>query len=445
MKKFASKIILKYLRVLTRHYILRNNIQFLGLTGSAGKTTLTVALYYILSKKYKVGMTFREGHGLNSQSGIPFAILNVHVDGFSPLDWARYLLVATWNFIFAKSRYEKFIVEMGVDVPKDMDFILSISEADLGIFLSISKIHTANFEAEAKKKGLTPFELYFEEKAKLIKSLAKESFAVINYDEPIIRKLKDVTKATTVTFGLTPGADVLAKILKLSGTGLEAEVSYKGKKSILEITNYLASEQTLRTLLAGIAVGLIYDVPLGECISTVESMNLPPGRMSKISGIKNTVIIDSSYNSSRLAAIEALNILALFRTNRKIAVLGDMREMGEDSKEEHEEVAKEAVKIADEIVTIGPEMKEFFIPKALDLGFAKDKLHSFLSTYEALEFIKEKLIKGSEVILIKGSQNTLFLEIIVEGLMEDPSQANKLLCRRGKYWDKKRGELKNSI
>lgn len=443
-KDIVSKSILKYLQTLTRLYLRRYDIEISGLTGSAGKTTLTIAIHSVLSKKYNAGMTYSHGRGLNSESGIPFAILDVPIKGYSTFEWIKYIFLATKNFLFKKSKYEKFIVEMGVDKPGDMDFILSMTEdkTNLGLFLSIAKMHTKYFEEEAERRGIEPIEVLFEEKAKIIQALNKDGWAVLNYDEPLIRSLKEETEANTITFGLNKGADVRGEIVKIDSREFKGRVFYKDMDKEINISSYFVNKKVFRTVLAAIAVGLTYNIDLNRCVGALENMNFPPGRMSRIQGIKKMTIIDSTYNASRGAMSEALDNLALFRKRRKIAVLGDMRELGKDSKDEHEKLAKKAVKVADKIVTVGPQMAKYFVPEAKQLGYKDSNLKSFQNTWKALAFIKNRLIKEDDVLLIKGSQNTLFLEIIVENLMLKIEKSEDVLCRRGEYWDKKREELK---
>jgi UDP-N-acetylmuramoyl-tripeptide--D-alanyl-D-alanine ligase len=483
MKKIFSKLVLKYLQFLTKHYIKRHDIDIIGLTGSVGKTTLTLAIHKILSTKYKTAMTFKDGLGLNSETGIPFAILDVHVKGYSPLDWIRYLLQAGWNFLFKKCEYEKFVVEMGVDKPDDMEFLLSMIQPSTGVFLSIGKVHGENFEELLQKRGKGALiDLIFEEKAKMIKSLPKDGFAILNTDDEMIVKLKGKTKAKVIMFGLSKEAEVRGKILDISKNGFEGEISYKSRRSSLVADRYIINKGTFTTLLAAVAVGGVYNISLDDCTKALESMDFPPGRMTLIEGIKNTIIIDSSYSSSKPALLEALDNLAIFKDRKRIVVLGDMRELGKETESEHKEVARKAVQVADEMVLIGPAMRDYFQKEAVKQGFAQEKIRYFDNTWKALEFLKERL-KGFKdgtlnprmgkdlkrqqgfrsacppsrggsrrgdlnqqgpVIFVKGSQNTLFLEIIVEGLMKDKSKADELLCRRGEFWDKKREELKNA-
>ena len=443
MKNFFSKIYLIYLRILVKIFLSRNKIRFIGLTGSVGKTTLTIALHSLLQTKYRTKMTYSQGHGLNSETGLPFAILDVHIDKYALLDWIKYSFSALFNSFLGKTDCEIFIAELGVDKPFDMDYLLKLIKPETGIFLSIAKMHTANFEDYAKIVNKDSYELLFEEKSKLVTLLDKKNSAVLNADDLKISSLKNQTDADVVTFGLSKNADIRGEIKSLSSEIFQGYVVFDKKRYLLEINKYFVNKQFFLTLLASFAVGVHYGVSPEACIEILKNLELPPGRMTKISGIKDTLIIDSSYNASKPAIFEALDNLNLFKNRKKIAILGDIRELGEDSKLEHEEVADKAIQVSDAIVTIGPNMKKYFFPQALAKGFKKENIYTFSNTWEALEFIKNELIKGGEVILVKGSQNTLFLEIIVEGLMKNPKDAEKLLARRGKHWDQKRQELRN--
>lgn len=444
MKQIFSPIILRYLRFLTRIYIKRQDVDIIGLTGSVGKTILTLAIQKVLAVKYKTGMTYKAGHGLNSETGIPLAILGVHVDGYAPSDWLKYLIFATFNFFFKSCKYEKLVVEMGVDKPDDMKFLLSIIKPDVGVFLSISKVHTENFEQLLDKRGINEnlLNLVFEEKSKLIKALNKSDWAVLNIDQEMIGKMNDSARAQVITFGLNNEADVKGEIEEITQEEFKGKIIYKEQEASIEIRDYFVNKSMFMTLLAAVAVGVIYKIDVDDSVRVLEELTLPPGRMSKIEGIRDTLIIDSSYNASKLSMFEAFDNLSLFKNRKRIAVLGDMRELGEETKSEHEAIVEKAIKAADEIVLVGPAMRDYFLPEAVKQGFSKSKIHYFLNAWKALDFIRKDLIKGKEVVLVKGSQNTLLLEIIVEGLMKDKSRANEVLCRRGKFWQGKREELR---
>jgi len=151
-------------------------------------------------------------------------------------------------------------------------------------------------------------------------------------------------------------------------------------------------------------------------------------------GIKNTIIIDSSYNAQPIAMIDALDFLSnLGRNKRKVAILGDMRELGKESEKMHQIVANEIIKNVDFPILIGPLMKKYVVPI---LKKEKKDYKSFNNFTEAKDFILNS-IKENDIILVKGSQNTLLLERVVEMLLKDKKDIEKL-CRRKSSWEKKR-------
>jgi len=130
-----------------------------------------------------------------------------------------------------------------------------------------------------------------------------------------------------------------------------------------------------------------------------------------------------------------LDLLDELEVKRKIAVLGDMREMGEEAGEAHQQVIKKALEKTDLLILVGPLMKKYAASYIDSI-----KVHWFTNSQQVVEFLKPKL-KRDDLVLVKASQNTLLLEIVVEQLMAEPHTTNELLCRRGAYWDKKRKQL----
>ena len=368
LRTIASWFILRYLRFFARWQLKKINPDIIGVTGSVGKTSTTLAIGAILKTKYQTKIC----SGMNSESGIPLNILGLKLVNYSAWDWLRVMLLAPVMILINWRKYEKYVVEMGVDEPKsprNMEYLLTIVRPRVGVWLNVAPVHTQQFgsvEAIATEKG------------KLIAQLPDNGMAILNKHDPLVWQWSKKTKAQVISF-TDDAAAAVGKVF-----GINEKVDFK----------------------------------------------LPPGRMSLIPGIKNSLIIDSSYNASRESMFMALRVLGSYKNRRKIAVLGDMRELGDLAKQEHEAVAEEASKVADVIVTVGPLMKQYLRAK-----------YSFMSSREAGRFINDKLIQEGDVILVKGSQNTIFLEIVVEMLMQHPEQADELLCRRGKYWDKIRAAI----
>jgi UDP-N-acetylmuramoyl-tripeptide--D-alanyl-D-alanine ligase len=177
----------------------------------------------------------------------------------------------------------------------------------------------------------------------------------------------------------------------------------------------------------------------------LENYKLPAGRCQIFHGIKNTFILDSSYNSSYVPAASSLTLLKKIASKRKIAILGDMRELGKLSAKEHKKLALKATETADLVITVGPLMQKYFNPEFTANKKSNQEIYSFDTTKEALNFIKHDdyiVLNDGDTILIKGSQNTLLLEIIVEDLLKNKKD-KKYLCRRGKFYDNERLKLMN--
>ncbi len=155
------------------------------------------------------------------------------------------------------------------------------------------------------------------------------------------------------------------------------------------------------------------------------NFSLPPGRASIFSGINGSTIIDSSYNSSPDATSEFLKSLSLEKS-KKIAILGDMRELGQQSEIEHTNLGQLALKSADEIITVGPLTTKYFP--------AHKKIHKFLYWWQAQKFLENNpLLLKNTTVLVKGSQNTIYLEELVKYLLATPTDARSL-CRQSSDW-----------
>jgi len=228
----------------------------------------------------------------------------------------------------------------------------------------------------------------------------------------------------------------------LKGTEITFEMN--GKDYAIKIKDQVLPKACANNLGLALSTALELGLDINKAIVSLEkNLVLPPGRTSLLNGINGSKIIDSSYNASPLAVISMLELfdkLALKTKRRKILVFGDMRELGQQSEIEHRAVAKKAIKIANEIILVGGETKKYFLPEALKLGFSNNKVHHFVNTFQAANFL-EKQVSGSDLILVKGSQNTIFLEIIVKVLMKNKSQAGKLLCRQGSFWEEQRSRI----
>lgn len=422
MKKILSLFFLNYLRILSKiqltkiRFLLKlqnKKLNIIGITGSAGKTSTLLATEAVLKEKFKTKINY----GANSESGIPLNILGLEIKNFSFLNWFKIAILSPLKLITNWKIYEIYIVEMGIDSPnepKNMSYLLKIIKPNVGIFLNANLTHSQNFDKTVSEniKGNQRIEKILEnigrEKAKLINSLPSSGFAILNNNDLMIIK-------TTRT--------ALAKIITI-------------KPAKIEIPKYILPKIYQISFGAAIAVANIFGIDQKTAISNLQkNFKLPPGRSSLLKGIKNSKIIDSSYNSSPLATQELLQFLGEF-PHPRIAILGEMRELGQETQKSHEDLYKTAFKVADLIIGIGSKTKKYFSKN--------EKTFTFQFWWQAADFLKKILDKKEfhkSTILVKGSQNTIFLEELVKKILKDKNDS-KLLCRQSPYWLKLKKEFK---
>ena len=450
---FIEKIrflFLLYLRELAKLQLLKGRSTVIGITGSAGKTSMRNAVAAILKDSFRVKVSSKA----NSESGIPLNILGLTPKDYSFFDWVRLALLAPLKLLTNWEAYDFYVVEMGIDSPhppKNMEYLLTIVKPTIAVFLNTLPVHSQYFDAlvpkgikDPRQRAQRIADHIAKEKGKLIRSLPKSGTAILNLDDRRVAAFAEQTEARVLSFATHTPADLTARDVKVSLSGFSVKVQEGSQTQELNLPLLLDAHYA-QTLVGALAVGRACGLSLNYSIrSLVKNFRLPPGRMTVFSGIKGTTILDSSYNASTATMLSALDLLKKVAPGRKVAVLGDMRELGEISCVEHEKVAEVAARIADLIITVGPLMRRFAVPKLHSLGFPRRNLASFVNTHAAAKAlrVREMVAKG-DTILVKGSQNTIFLEIVVQKLLRD-RRDEKRLCRQTPFWDKKREELRQS-
>ena len=389
MKKSVILLLLNYLRFFARLQLfkiklLNPKLKIVGITGSAGKTSTLLASQAALTPNFRV----KTNYGGNSESGIPLNILGFKNPDFSLLSWLKIAILTPFKLLTNWKIYDIYLLEMGIDSaksPKNMPYLLSIVKPDIGIFLNVTSVHLENFSSLDK---------IAEEKAKLVNTA---KIAIINKSDPLVKKYTKNKNTLTI------------KPLKI------------------DIPNFFLPDIYNISLGAALAVAKTINLETSIAINNLKNnFQLPPGRSSILKGLNNSTLIDSSYNSSPLATAEMLNFLSSY-PSPKIALLGDMRELGAASELAHQNLYKTALKSADQIISVGPETSRYFGPKA----------KKFLYWWQAADYLKNNLPENS-TILIKGSQNTIFLEELVKELIPTNKLkyylTNQLICRQSPYW-----------
>jgi len=429
----SKKILQDILKFFTKAILLKYNPEVVAITGSVGKTSTAEAVYTVLSAKFKVR---KNEKNYNNEIGIPLTVIGAESGGKSLVKWAAIFLQAIILLIRLDKNYPKILVlEMGADHPGDIKYLTSFIPVKIGIITDISPVHLEFFKTISAIAA---------EKSNLIKSLPKNGFAILNTDNRLINEMKTKTKAGIIPYGLLPQAKVKGSEIAISRNfnskdiftiqGISFKLIYQGK-TIPVLLPRVLGEHLVYNALAAISVGIAYNINLHDVIDSLKNFEPPKGRMHLIPGVKGTLIIDDSYNSSPLAAKKALYQLSKINPDgrvKKIAVLGDMLELGSYTEQGHQEIGEAVVEYGiNYLITVG-EMSRDIVRGAVAKGFNKDNCFNFPTSEEAAKFLQQKISTG-DLILVKGSQGVR-MEKVVKEIMAEPQKAKELLVRQYKPW-----------
>ena len=370
MREFLKKIVISILTWEAKLILKKYKPKIVAITGSVGKTSTKDAVAKVLESRFRVRKSQKS---YNSELGVPLAIIGAETGWNSILKW----LEAIWQgfrVIVRRVPYPEILVlEVGADRPGDIKAIRSWIEPEVAIVTALAEtpVHVEFFSGP---------EEVFAEKAELIKNLSPEKFALLNFDDLEVMKLKEKTQARVLTFGISEGSEVWGhgyELIFRAGVpeGIEFKTKYQNQEAPVKILNAFGKHQIYAGL-AAIAAGTIFGVKLEDAAEALSIYSPPPGRLKLIKGIKDTLIFDDSYNSSPKALQAALEVLGEIPAPRKIAVLGDMLELGKHTITAHRDLGKFAADKINLLVAVGVRAK-FFSEGAVKAGFKKRDIKSF--------------------------------------------------------------------
>lgn len=421
MKQIAKKIIVSILETEARIILKKYNPFIIAITGSVGKTSTKDAIYTVLAGT--PSYVRKSQKSFNSEIGVPLTILGCENGWSNPLLWIRNILHGL-ELILLKSKYpDCLVLEVGADHPGDIQRITKWLQPNVVVITKISAVpvHVEFFPSR---------DHLLKEKSYLVKALKKGGTAVLSEDDEDVRNMIQGMTQHCITFGVRHSATVNVSHDSIvyeerEGVKIPIGMSFKlnnGGNSLPVMAHGVLGIQQIYPYLAAAAVGISRNIILTDIIKSLGKHVAPKGRMNIIQGINNTIIIDDTYNSSPDALHEALLVLRRIETNgRKIAVLGDMMELGRFSQEEHKKVGDLARQVADIVITVGQRSK--------GMG---ENIISFNTSSEAGEYVRRMVAKG-DVILVKGSQS-MRMERVVKDLLAEPEKAGDLLVRQEPEW-----------
>lgn len=410
-KSYKIRVLEKMLGNMARAVLWRHNPFVVGITGSVGKTTTKDMIVHILKDHKKIYYTKKN---YNNEIGVPLTILGIEKNITSVSILVTILL--QWIKLMIFSQYPNVIViEMGVDRPNDMDFLTSIVIPDIAVLTSVTYAHSEFFD---------DIDAIANEKQKIVLNMKNDGTAIINYDDAHVRSVINKTKKQIVSYGTHEKADFIATDIDICfhqchTTGLSFKLNYKGKTIPVRLDHVIA-QHFVYAALVGLAVADTIGINIIDAIGEIANFQSSPGRMRLLDGYKSTVVIDDTYNASPQSMKAAITTLHNAPGDRKIVVLGDMRELGEVSQSQHHKIAEQLQEIkVDAVFLVGQEMHIVYD----ELRGKNIKVEYYKESDDVKNDVVD-FVQSGDVILVKGSRG-IYMEKIIATLVSD--KTNTLL------------------
>ncbi len=415
---------------LARLYLVRYEPVIVGVTGNVGKTSTKEAIAAVLGAEKR---TRSSGGNLNNELGLPLTIIGdwareYYQSGGGAGFWAKALLLGVWRLLVPHQYPEVLILEYAADRPGDIKKLVRMFKPHFGVVTAVGEtpVHVEFF---ASPKEIAA------EKSQLVRVLEPGGRAVLNFDDLTVLEMKDVTRAQVRTFGFGEGADVRVSNFDFSmdeqgrPQGCSFKLHAEGSFVPVKLYGSLGRPQAMAAA-AATAVGLNFGMNLVQISDALSHYRGPAGRLRILRGVKDAVILDDTYNAAPASMHLALETLKALPASRRVAVLGDMLELGRYSVDAHRTVGDMAGSIADILVCVGARAK--LIADSAANQMPQDNILTFDTSDEAKATVQD-IMRPGDVVLMKGSQG-IRMEKIVQEIMAEPERKEELLVRQSKKW-----------
>jgi UDP-N-acetylmuramoyl-tripeptide--D-alanyl-D-alanine ligase len=429
MKNTLKSIVVYILTLEAKILLRRHKPIIIAVTGSVGKTSMKDAIYSILKKFHSAR---KSDKSFNSDIGVPLAVLGLPNAWNNPFLWLKNIIDGFLIAFFSREYPKYLVLEAGVDRPGDMKKLASWLSPDIAVLTRFPNVpvHVEFFDSS---------EAVIEEKMNLVKALHPDGVLIYNHDDEDIDAQISGVRHQAVGYGrylntqynatndqIIYNDDIPIGIgFNLEHVGENVEVRAIGAVGLPLVYTYTGA----------IAVAAQCGISMQDAAEALKAHVPPPGRLRILEGIKGTVIIDDTYNSSPAAVEQALETLKEIKhVKRKIAVLGDMLELGKFSAREHERVGEIVAGTADALFTLGIRSRKI-AETALEHGLNERYVFQHEDVSRAGKELQLFLQPG-DVVLVKASQG-IRAEKVVEEVMDDPELAPELLVRQDSAWQKR--------
>lgn len=365
---------LKALQDIAAFWRRKLKVRVIGITGSVGKSTTKELVSEVLSQHYR---TLKNTGNLNNEIGLPLTLLRL------------------------TPGHERAVLEMGFYVPGEIDFLCKLALPTVGVITNVGSVHAERAGSQAAIAA---------GKSELVQALPRQGWAILNYDDPWVRGMAEKTQANVLYYGTDPAAHLWADNISGMGlSGIRFQLHYQ--REVLHLRLPLIGQHSVHTVLRAAAVGLVEGLSWPEIIRGLQQGHTQL-RLVAVHTPSGALLLDDTYNASPESTLAALNLLAELG-GRRIAVLGDMLELGPYERHGHELVGVRAAEVAQLLITVGPR-GALIAEAARSAGLPARAIHRVETVAEATELLRGILHEG-DVALVKGSHG-LRMDRIVSAL-----------------------------
>jgi UDP-N-acetylmuramoyl-tripeptide--D-alanyl-D-alanine ligase len=447
MKK---KILGWYYRILAwlaKRYITQHKPLVIGINGSVGKTSSRMIIAQTLEKFLPHQKIYTSPKNFNGELWLSLSIFGI--ESFFPRVYDfLYTLFHALDLVFVskKKPYDILILEYGIDTPGEMDFLLSIVKPDIGVFTAIDSVHSEQFgDPGAIAK----------EEIKMI--LATKETAFLNRDDDYAVQLYprvQIEKFSYQTEWYDSDADIRIEdelFVYDDGVYVTFDLFVKNTKTTIKTNMIGKAHNGYVGVALTIADMLVYRYEQRSILADLDAITidytLQPGRLSVFGGYRDSVIVDGSYNSSPRSVKKTIGAAHLLRQqlypeHKILVVLGDMKELGDLSEQEHRQIISYVQWVADRVYLVWDMMTRFAADELDKIGFDMTTVQTSLSALEIGDALRTLLKDSDEkyILVFKGSQNTVFLEESIKQVLADPADV-ALLPRQNDWWMAKKNKF----
>lgn len=430
MKAFFKRTVTYILTRQAAWLLRRHKPTIIAITGSVGKTTTKDAIFAAIKNSVRARKSEKS---FNSDIGVPLTILGLSNGWNNPFLWAKNIIDGFFTAAFSREYPEVLVLETGIDRPGDMSALTAWLKPNIVVLTRLPSVpvHVEFFA--------TP-EAVVAEKMKLVSALRPDGVLIYNHDDDIIKTQlenvlqKQIGYSRYLPSTFTASKDKIVYQDNLPA-GTEFTVTHGEESAAVRIIGTVGTHQVYSGT-AALAVADVLGIALKDAAASLATLAPPPGRLRIVPGLKATTLIDDTYNSSPIAADQALQTLhELKYAKRKIAVLGDMLELGRYSTDEHEKIGQRAASIVDILITVGVRSRST-AEGALEAGLPESRILQYESVRRAGREL-QNLMQPGDMILVKASQG-MRAERIIEEVMANPEDVEQLLVRQSAVWKSKK-------